>query len=140
MKASGSCLCGGVRFEVELPGIVMNNCHCSRCRKASGAAFGTYFHASLAAFRWVAGEELVTLFQPDNGDARPFCSRCGTRTPLVETDDDHVIVPAGTFDDDPGITPQVHIHVASKAPWFAISDDLPAFDADASESFWAQYE
>jgi hypothetical protein len=36
-------------------------------------------------------------------------------------------LPLGTLDDDPGIRPQMHIYVASKASWFTISDDLPQF-------------
>ena len=140
MEASGSCLCGGIRFEVALPGIVINHCHCSRCRKASGGAFGTYFHTRLGAFRWLGGEELIERFQPAAGDPRPFCSRCGSRVPLVEAADDHVIIPAGTFDDDPGLRPSVNIHAASKAPWYTITGDLPTFDEDAPASFWEQFE
>ena len=37
----GSCLCGGVRFEVEPPFIRANHCHCDRCRKHSGTAVCT---------------------------------------------------------------------------------------------------
>jgi hypothetical protein len=34
-------------------------------------------------------------------------------------------LPLGALDDDPGIKPKLHVHVASKAPWFTITDDLP---------------
>ncbi|MGH8286041.1 MAG: GFA family protein, partial [Steroidobacteraceae bacterium] len=37
----GSCLCGGVRFEIDGPVGRASHCHCSMCRKAHGAAFGT---------------------------------------------------------------------------------------------------
>jgi hypothetical protein len=30
---AGSCLCGGVRFEIRGPFLRANHCHCSRCRK-----------------------------------------------------------------------------------------------------------
>jgi hypothetical protein len=36
---TGGCLCGAVRFEVELPFRRANACHCSRCRRHSGSAF-----------------------------------------------------------------------------------------------------
>jgi hypothetical protein len=36
-------------------------------------------------------------------------------------------LPLGLLNDDPGIRPQLHVHVASKAPWFTITDDLPQF-------------
>ena len=35
------------------------------------------------------------------------------------------MVPMGALDDDPGIRPQAHIFVASKAPWDTIEDALP---------------
>ena len=35
----GSCLCGGVKFEITRAVGPFELCHCSRCRKASGSAF-----------------------------------------------------------------------------------------------------
>jgi len=35
----------------------------------------------------------------------------------------------GAFDADPGISPQFHTYVASRAPWDDIADDLPQFEA-----------
>jgi hypothetical protein len=35
----GSCLCGGVRYEISGALSKALNCHCSMCRKAHGAAF-----------------------------------------------------------------------------------------------------
>lgn len=48
---------------------------------------------------------------------------------------DCVMIPAGAIDQDPGISPQAHIHVASKASWDKITDDLPQFDGDQQYSF-----
>ena len=31
----------------------------------------------------------------------------------------------GVLDDDPGVRPERHTFVGSKAPWFEITDDLP---------------
>jgi hypothetical protein len=38
-------------------------------------------------------------------------------------------VPLGALDDDPRVRPELHVYVASKAPWFTITDDLPQFAA-----------
>ena len=38
----GSCLCGSVRYEVRGLLEPASHCHCSMCRKAHGAAFGSY--------------------------------------------------------------------------------------------------
>lgn len=38
-----------------------------------------------------------------------------------------VSIRMGTFDGDPGVRPQFHIYVGSKAVWEDIADDLPQF-------------
>jgi hypothetical protein len=42
---------------------------------------------------------------------------------------DVVFAPAGNLDDDPGTRPQWHMFVASRAPWYQITDALPRFEA-----------
>ena len=61
----GSCLCGGVRFEVTAPFLWANHCHCSRCRKHSGAFGGTQGRVPREGFRLLAGEELIRVYRPD---------------------------------------------------------------------------
>ena len=114
---------------------LINNCHCSMCRKASGAAFCSFLHADSRAFRWTDGEHLLESYQSSPGNVRTFCRTCGSRLPVLE-DGDHVIVPAGTLDDDPGVRPVVNIFTGSKAPWFEIEDSLPQFDAFPPPEFW----
>ena len=48
---------------------------------------------------------------------------CGTVTYEISGHVGEVVV--GTLDDYPGMTPQEHIFVGSKAPWYEISDALP---------------
>jgi hypothetical protein len=135
---AGSCLCGQVRYELEGSPQFINHCHCSMCRKAHGAAFGSFLHADGRGFRWTSGASLVQRFESSAGSFRAFCQVCGSNLPVLEDDDTHVIIPAGTLDDDPGIGSIVHIHVASKAPWYEITDSLPRFDAYPPETFWAK--
>jgi hypothetical protein len=37
---------------------------------------------------------------------------------------------AGALDDDPGVRPDTHAFIVDKAPWFAVTDDLPQYPAD----------
>jgi hypothetical protein len=125
----GSCLCGAVRYEMSGAIEEIHHCHCSRCRKAHGAAFSTYAQVARDGFRFVQGEEKVRHFRSSPPVQRSFCSECGSN--LIFGFDglpDAVWVAAGTFDDDPGQRPQAHIFVASKACWFDITDDLARFD------------
>ncbi len=55
----GTCLCSGIAWEVSGDFTRMSHCHCSRCRKAHGAAFATFIAASADGFRWLRGRELI---------------------------------------------------------------------------------
>ncbi len=136
---TGSCLCGLVKFEVCLPPIGMNNCHCSRCRKASGAAFGTFLHTTTDYFKWTQGEENINNYIPNVGDPRPFCKVCGSRVPVVNNEKNHVVIPAGLLNEAPDLIPSVNIYTGSKAKWYSIQDNLPAFEENAPDEFWAKY-
>ena len=124
----GSCLCGGVRYEVSGPLSYPLNCHCSMCRKAHGAAFRSRARVKADDFRWTQGAELVTYYESSPGNHRGFCRLCGS--PLLSHFDYNPRsygLPLGALDDDPGIKPGFHVFVASKAPWYDITDELPQF-------------
>ncbi len=122
----GSCLCGGVRYEVlgELHKPLY--CHCSMCRKAHGTAFRARAGVKANEFRFLTGEELITYYESSPGNRRGFCSRCGS--PILsrfDFDRGWLGLPLGALDDDPGVKPGMHVFVGSKAPWFDITDSLP---------------
>jgi hypothetical protein len=126
----GSCLCGGVRFEVTAPFLWANHCHCSRCRKHSGAFGGTQGRVPRDGFRLVAGEELIRVFRPEGGRVKAFCSVCGSSLFGGEwPEGDEVAIRLGSLDGDPGIRPSFHNFVASRAAWEELPDDgLPRYD------------
>ena len=127
MTSHGSCLCGGVAFEMTGTPIVVTHCHCSQCRKVRGTANATNLAVALDGVRYLRGEELLTTFRaPDKKYfAHAFCKVCGASMPRMDVERGIAIVPMGAFDDDPGVLPERHIFVASKAPWDRITDDLP---------------
>ncbi len=53
----GGCLCGEVRYRVDGPVFRMRHCHCSMCRKAHGASFGTYLNAQAEHVAITRGED-----------------------------------------------------------------------------------
>ena len=62
------------------------------------------------------------------GNFDMHCARCGSLLYSVVRDGAVVHVTLGTLIDAPGLRPSAHIFVASKAPWFTITDDLPQYD------------
>ena len=124
----GSCLCRRVRFEIQGQLGATSHCHCSMCRKATGAAFGTYAEVKIENLKIVSGAEVIMRYRSSPGVERTFCARCGSTLQFVsEKNPGKVEVALGTLDDDPGIRVLRHIFVASKAPWFDITDGLPQF-------------
>lgn len=127
---SGSCLCGKVRFAVAGPVERFRLCHCSRCRKATGAAHGAFVFVPPEGFRWVAGEELVKEFKLPTAEffARAFCVECGSPVPRISRRDGRVVIPAGLLDEDPGMLPQDRIYCADEPAWARELETLPRHD------------
>jgi len=125
---TGSCLCGAVRYAIAGRIERAEYCHCSMCRKVHGTAFSSNAEVAAASFQWVTGRDLVSEFASSPARRKCFCSRCGAQLAIRRLDDPSTIaITLGTLDGDPGIRPDRHVFVDSKAPWDAISDDLPQY-------------
>jgi hypothetical protein len=122
---TGSCVCGRFAFEVDGPFGLMGSCHCSYCRKAHGAAYATFAAAPTAGFRWRSGEGEQASYESSPSVNRTFCPDCGSRVPAA-AERETAFLPAGLLDGDPGVRPGLHFFTRSKAPWFEITDGVPA--------------
>ena len=125
---TGSCLCGGVQFEVTGDLAPIQVCHCSQCRKAHGTPFATNMPIPASTFVLTRGRELLKDFESSPGKVRYFCGRCGS--PIYSRKDtlpDVVRLRAGLLNGPLAVRPAFHFHVASKANWWRIDDDLPQF-------------
>jgi hypothetical protein len=125
---AGGCLCGGVRFEVTGPFIRAGHCHCSRCRRHSGTAVCTQARVRREHFRLLSGDELIRVYRGGDFAVKAFCTVCGSSLfGGTWPEGPQVSIRMGAFDGDPGIRPQFHTFVDSKAPWDRITDDLPQY-------------
>lgn len=101
------------------------------CRKAHGAAFGTYARVERRDFKWTNGADQVETYVSSAIAERTFCRRCGSTLQYINpARPDSFAIALGVLDDDPGVRPQHHIFVASKAAWYAIEDSLERFAED----------
>ena len=78
MIHKGSCLCSGIKYEINGELIGTMNCHCSMCRKAQGSAFRTRASVKKANFKFLQGEKLLKYYESSPGEYRSFCSVCGS--------------------------------------------------------------
>jgi hypothetical protein len=128
---TGSCLCGAVRYEIPRSAGPTYNCHCSRCRKWSGSAFASSMRAPRDSLRVTAGAEAISRYDSSPGVVRCFCRHCGSSLFTERNDRGLVHIRLGTTDKDPGVRPQFHAFVSSKAPWWEITDDLPKLEGSS---------
>jgi len=132
----GSCLCGGVGFELTPPFRRANYCHCPRCRKRSVSHALAQGRVAVERFRLLQGEELVWVYRPIAGAAKAFCSVRGSSLfGGTWPDAPEVSIRLGALDGDPGIRPQYRSFVGSKAPWDELpDDDVPRFDQQSPDA------
>ena len=124
---TGKCECGAVRYEVEDAFLYAINCHCSRCRAATGSAFKAFAGIEREKLELVDGADCLLVHGEDDlNDTR--CATCGSLLYSVVREGAYVHVALGSLVDAPGLRPTRDIFVGSKAPWFEITDDLPQFD------------
>jgi len=125
----GSCLCGGVAFEVTRPIRIVHNCHCSRCRRARAAAHATNGFTEAEGLSFRKGEELLESYKVPEARffRQTFCRVCGSGMPRADPARGLAVIPFGALDDDPGRGAGRHIYAAYKAPWYTIAGDLPQF-------------
>jgi hypothetical protein len=127
VELSGGCWCGAVRYRVADEFLYAWNCHCSRCRAATGSAFKPFAGIQREKLEIVDGAGALLVKGDDVlNDTR--CASCGSLLFSVVRDGAYVHVAMGSLADAPGVRPKGHIFVGSKAPWFVITDGLPQFE------------
>jgi hypothetical protein len=120
----GSCLCGGVRFEVAEAPATLRFCHCESCKKLSGSIGTVNGRVPSTAIRILEGADLLQTFRPAGGSAKTFCRSCGSNLfgggwPDSET----ASVRASALDEPFEARPSAHLYVRSVAAWETLPDD-----------------
>jgi hypothetical protein len=120
----GSCLCGGVKFELSEAPDTLRYCHCESCKKLSGGVATVNGRVPSTAIRIIEGEELLQTFQPAEGTSKTFCLACGSNLFGGGWPESEVAsVRATTLDDPFEARPSAHIFVSSIAAWETLPDD-----------------
>ena len=118
ISSSGSCLCGAVTFQVDLPAKWVAHCHCTRCQRAHGAAFVTWVGVdATSSLRWHVSEQ---------GGRRGFCPTYGS--PMFFKSDrwpGELHIARALFVEPIDQEPQVHGDFDTHVSWVMLGDKLP---------------
>lgn len=125
----GGCFCGVVRYRFT-DVFDSGYCHCSICRRTTGAPMIGWVNTPAAGFRLTQGEPKFMSSSEDF--ERGFCVDCGTLLYTRSKDParwTYVSVHHGTIDRAAEIEPAIHICWSDRLPWFDTTDQLPRVDA-----------
>ncbi len=122
---TGSCLCGAVAFEFELPTLFAGHCHCTMCQRAHGAGFVTWIGVREDGFRVTAGEDDVVHYRSSSHTTRSFCGRCGSSMFCNGDAHENVIdITVANLHGDIDREIKAHVYYDCRASWLEVNDDL----------------
>ena len=129
---TGGCLCGAVRYEALGPISDPSNCHCTLCRRASGAPFVAWFTVLRPSFRLLRGEP--STFRSSSKARRGFCGRCGTPlTFALDAVPHRVDVTIASLDEPNAVVPADHTYTSTQIAWVELADGLPRYREGRSD-------
>jgi hypothetical protein len=130
MKAiAGGCLCGSVRYESAGSPFRSTLCHCSSCRRSSGAHALGLVTVARKSFQFTTGAPAEYRSSPPV--VRTFCSKCGT--PLTywhEGWPDEIALTVGSLDAPNDAPPTDHTWMSEAISWDQPADELQQYQTD----------
>jgi hypothetical protein len=122
----GGCYCGRIRYQAAGPISQESICHCTICRKTTGAPFVAWFSVPRGQFRFVQGEP--SRFKSTLKGMRSFCPQCATQLTFEHADRaGYVDITTCSLDDPNAAAPKEHIFTRSRLSWIKLGDQLPEY-------------
>jgi hypothetical protein len=122
---TGACLCGAVRYSLKARPLAVNACHCTDCKKTTGATNVIMLIANSDDLSFT-GEVQAYRKRADSGRELDIqrCAVCGTRMFHHNMASRALVfIAAGTLDDTSWVVPASHIWVEKISPDVVIQED-----------------
>jgi hypothetical protein len=124
-----SCLCGKVKFSFEKFNGAIAHCHCTMCRKFTGAAYGTFGTVDANDIQWESGQDKITVYPSSEIAERGFCNCCGSSIYYrLRKPDAPYEIALGILESEPEQPVNANIFCAYRAQWPLGAEALPCFD------------
>ena len=121
MSMTGRCLCGAVSFTAEDVETDVQSCHCSQCRRWSGASA----IAAIAGRVEFSGAEHLHRYDSSAWAERGFCRECGASLFYRLKEADRYYMSVGAFDDQSPFRLASEIYIDDKPPGYDFAGDHP---------------
>jgi hypothetical protein len=131
-QVPGSCFCGAVKFEIELPTVFCGHCHCTMCQRVHGAGYVTWIAIPYTRFRMTGGNEHLKVHHSSAHGRRSFCDECGSSLFCESTHHPEIIdIVLANLDGQIDREPQAHYYFSDRVEWIGAVDNLPRFGGES---------
>lgn len=131
---NGHCECGRISYTAHGPVEDFSHCHCSQCRRLTGAAYASFAGVRKSGFSFLTGESDIQSYDSSPSHRRLFCPHCGSSIGVdLTSEPESIYLCMGTLDGTLELPQGYHIYVDSKATWHTITDDLEQFSQDPDD-------
>ncbi len=123
----GGCFCNLVRYRITGTPLRIVNCHCTMCRRASGAPYVTWISVKSSSFSFPKMRPVH--FSSSSRAERSFCDHCGT--PLTfqyKADRATLDVTVGSLDEPDQFVPTMDIYTRSHVRWVPLAPGLKRYE------------
>ena len=119
----GECNCGAIAYSIRADISDVYVCHCSICRRATGAGGIAVGIVNTQDFQWTRGQDQISFWaKPGHDWHTSFCRICGSTLP-GDNDPERMFIPVGTLTSGhENLRVAHHLYVDSKATWEEIGD------------------
>ena len=126
----GACQCGGVKYKLLAPPLLVVACHCRECQKLSTSAFSITAMVNSDAIEF-SGEmkDWSRIAESGNVAGAKFCPCCGNRIYHFNPDEpDKIKLKPSNLSDTSIIKPTAHVWVSEKQEWYQLPEGVKIFE------------
>lgn len=120
----GRCTCGAVRYRMGSRPLIVHACHCSECRRLTGAAFALNALIEVDRVEVIAGEPEAVPVAGTSGRDQVIlrCPGCWVAlwSHYPGFGANVAFVRVGTLAEPDRLPPDIHIFTGSKLPWLEL--------------------
>ena len=124
MVLDGGCLCGAIRYRLSGEPTIVCHCHCTMCRRASGAPVVTWATFKPAELKFTSGKP--KRYDSSLKAFRQFCPNCGTQITFQERARaaTEIDIAVATLDEPGRVPAREHVYSSTRLPWIHVDTHL----------------
>lgn len=123
----GGCACRAVRYRLRSAPLIVHACHCTQCRRLTGAAFALNALIETERLEILSGEARPVPILGASGRPQTIFRCVGCQIALWSHypggGEAIAFVRVGTLDEPARLPPDIHIYTSTRLPWLRLPED-----------------